>query len=54
MDPAILRPGRLDKLVCVPLPDQEGRIDILKALTLTLTLTLTRETLNPTTTPATR
>lgn len=29
LDPAILRPGRLDRLIKVPLPDKEGRKDIL-------------------------
>ena len=29
IDPAILRPGRLDKLVYVPLPATEDRADIL-------------------------
>lgn len=32
IDPAMLRPGRLDKLVYVPLPDEEGRCSILKTL----------------------
>ena len=32
MDPAILRPGRIDKPLFVPLPDKDGRVDILKAL----------------------
>ncbi|CDF36155.1 unnamed protein product [Chondrus crispus] len=32
IDPAMLRPGRLDKLVYVPLPDQRGRASILKTL----------------------
>lgn len=32
IDPAMLRPGRLDKLVFVPLPDEEGRVSILKTL----------------------
>ncbi|CDK29735.1 unnamed protein product [Kuraishia capsulata CBS 1993] len=31
IDPAILRPGRLDQLIYVPLPDEEGRLSILKA-----------------------
>ncbi|AET41333.1 AAA family ATPase CDC48 Ecym_8037 [Eremothecium cymbalariae DBVPG len=31
IDPAILRPGRLDQLIYVPLPDEVGRISILKA-----------------------
>lgn len=32
IDPAMLRPGRLDKLVLVPLPDGDGRISILHTL----------------------
>ena len=32
IDPAMLRPGRLDKLLYVPLPSPEDRIDILKSL----------------------
>jgi transitional endoplasmic reticulum ATPase len=31
LDPALCRPGRLDTLVYVPLPDEEGRLGILKA-----------------------
>lgn len=31
IDPALLRPGRLDQLIYVPLPDQAGRLSILKA-----------------------
>lgn len=31
IDPAILRPGRLDQLIYIPLPDLESRISILKA-----------------------
>ena len=30
MDPAILRPGRFDRLVEIPLPDKSGREEILK------------------------
>jgi len=30
LDPAIIRPGRLDRLIYVPLPDQEGRKEIIK------------------------
>ena len=33
IDPALLRPGRLDKMLYVPLPPPEGRAGILKALT---------------------
>lgn len=32
IDPAILRPGRLDKHIYCPLPDQDERLDILKVL----------------------
>lgn len=31
IDPAIMRPGRLDQLLYIPLPDQESRVSILKA-----------------------
>jgi transitional endoplasmic reticulum ATPase len=30
IDPALLRPGRFDKIVNVPLPDKEARTDILQ------------------------
>lgn len=30
LDDALLRPGRLDKIICVPPPDAEGRLSILK------------------------
>jgi ribosome biogenesis ATPase len=33
VDPAVLRPGRLDKILYVGLPEQSDRVDILKALT---------------------
>ena len=33
VDPALLRPGRLDKLVYVPQPDIKARLEILKVLT---------------------
>lgn len=33
VDPAVLRPGRLDKILYVGLPEMEDRVDILKALT---------------------
>ena len=31
IDPAILRPGRLDQLIYVPLPDEEARLSIMNA-----------------------
>ncbi|XP_020624905.1 transitional endoplasmic reticulum ATPase [Orbicella faveolata] len=31
IDPAILRPGRLDQLIYIPLPDEPSRVSILKA-----------------------
>lgn len=33
IDPAILRPGRLDKLLYVGLPNAQERVAILKAIT---------------------
>ncbi|MEM4719338.1 MAG: CDC48 family AAA ATPase [Candidatus Pacearchaeota archaeon] len=30
LDPALLRPGRFDRIVFVPVPDEKGRLDILK------------------------
>ncbi|XP_058459774.1 nuclear valosin-containing protein-like [Malaya genurostris] len=33
VDPAVLRPGRLDKILYVGLPDEPDRVDILRALT---------------------
>ncbi|KAL0280144.1 UNVERIFIED_CONTAM: hypothetical protein PYX00_001524 [Menopon gallinae] len=33
VDPAVLRPGRLDKILYVGLPEEEDRVDILRALT---------------------
>lgn len=33
VDPAVLRPGRLDKILYVGLPDLADRVDILRALT---------------------
>eukprot|EP00873_Tetraselmis_striata_P018348 jgi/Tetstr1/438612/TSEL_027163.t1 len=32
LDPAIMRPGRLDAMIKVPLPDAEGRQDILRSV----------------------
>jgi len=31
IDPAIMRPGRLDQLIYIPLPDTKSRINVLKA-----------------------
>merc|ERR1712137_1012426 len=31
LDPGIMRPGRLDQLIYIPLPDRESRISIFKA-----------------------
>ena len=31
IDPALLRPGRLDQLIYIPLPDKPSRLSILKA-----------------------
>ncbi|CAG8548777.1 12901_t:CDS:2 [Cetraspora pellucida] len=31
IDPALLRPGRLDQLIYIPLPDESSRLSILKA-----------------------
>ena len=31
IDPALLRPGRLDQLIYIPLPDEESRYQIFKA-----------------------
>ena len=31
MDEALLRPGRLDQLIYIPLPDQPSRLSIFKA-----------------------
>lgn len=33
IDPAVLRPGRLDKILYVDLPTSADRVDILRALT---------------------
>uniref|UniRef100_A0A803MG09 AAA ATPase AAA+ lid domain-containing protein n=1 Tax=Chenopodium quinoa TaxID=63459 RepID=A0A803MG09_CHEQI len=31
IDPALLRPGRLDQLIYIPLPDQDSRLQIFKS-----------------------
>ena len=33
LDPAILRPGRFDRIIHVPLPDEKRRLDILRVIT---------------------
>ncbi|RLF83384.1 proteasome-activating nucleotidase [Thermococci archaeon] len=38
LDPALLRPGRFDRLIEVPLPDFRGRLEILKVHTRKMTL----------------
>ncbi|KAJ3287610.1 Peroxisome biosynthesis protein pex1 [Rhizoclosmatium sp. JEL0117] len=38
IDPALLRPGRLDKSVCCGMPDLDERIEILEAVSQTVTL----------------
>ncbi|MEM0379882.1 MAG: CDC48 family AAA ATPase [Desulfurococcaceae archaeon] len=38
VDPALLRPGRFDKLIYIPPPDQNARLEILKIHTRTLPL----------------
>ena len=30
LDPALLRPGRLDRKVEIPLPNEQGRMEVLK------------------------
>jgi ribosome biogenesis ATPase len=39
IDPAMLRPGRLDKLLYVPLPTPDDRYSILKTLTRNVPIT---------------
>ncbi|MHC1577058.1 MAG: AAA family ATPase, partial [Methanosarcinaceae archaeon] len=38
LDPALLRPGRFDRVIDVPLPDEEARVDILKIHTRNMNL----------------
>ncbi|MBS3069914.1 CDC48 family AAA ATPase [Candidatus Micrarchaeota archaeon] len=38
LDPALLRPGRFDKLLVVPAPDERARLDILKVHTVKMPL----------------
>ena len=37
LDPALMRPGRLDRKVEIPLPNEAGRLDIIKIHASTLT-----------------
>ncbi len=30
LDPALLRPGRLDRKIEIPLPNEQGRLEIMK------------------------
>jgi 26S proteasome regulatory subunit T4 len=30
LDPALLRPGRLDRKIEIPLPNEQGRLEVLK------------------------
>lgn len=47
LDPAILRPGRLDKHIYVGLPNAQGRFDILKTITkVKINLKKSREIIN--------
>jgi len=38
LDPAVIRPGRLDRLIHIPLPNSEARLDILKIHSKNMTL----------------
>jgi proteasome regulatory subunit len=38
LDPALLRPGRFDRIIEIPLPDNEGRLEILKIHTRNMAL----------------
>jgi len=42
LDPALLRPGRFDRLIYVPMPDREARLSILKIHTKNMSLTAMR------------
>jgi transitional endoplasmic reticulum ATPase len=39
LDPALLRPGRFDELIYVPVPNREGRLHILRIHTASVPLT---------------
>ena len=38
LDPALVRPGRFDRIIEVPVPDEEGKLEILKIHTRDMTL----------------
>ena len=38
LDPALLRPGRFDRIIEVPVPDDEGKVEILKIHTKNMSL----------------
>ncbi|MFX0006583.1 MAG: CDC48 family AAA ATPase [Promethearchaeota archaeon] len=48
LDPALIRPGRIDRLLLVPQPDKQGRFEILKIFTkeMPLASNITLENLN--------
>jgi transitional endoplasmic reticulum ATPase len=48
LDPALIRPGRIDRLLLVPQPDKQGRLEILKIFTkeMPLASNITLENLN--------
>lgn len=46
LDPAIIRPGRLDRLLYIPLPKDEARIEILKIHTKKMTISSDTDLLN--------
>ncbi len=39
LDPALIRPGRIDRILLVPVPDEKGRLEILKIFTKDMPLT---------------
>jgi proteasome regulatory subunit len=38
LDPALLRPGRFDRIIEIPMPDDKGRMDIFKIYTSKMSL----------------
>ena len=39
LDPALIRPGRIDRILLVPAPDEKGRLEIIKIFTEKMPLT---------------